>query len=907
MPKKELFFIGCMLICFSLCSQKVINEFDFTYPGNGKDNIEDITLLSDDFLVAVGSTQIDKSTSKGLLLVINPNDGALIDRKEFSKTSKCGFKSIAESGDGSLYLVGFAQGRKKERNAWLLRLDADLSTVHETVLDIPGDNFFEKIIWLEAGFGLIVGWKDAFKKGEIWVKSIDGNQFQGIDKELGSGAFGEIIGLEPGLGDRIWITGNTQKSKTVQRGNAWVIQMNTNGQILQERIIGNKFFDQIHCASSTILGELLLGGETWSRSSDYGNSWLVELDAKGQEVYQDVFKTKTTQFTAGIVKKPRHDRWISVQEKGAIVSPESLKLILAANNFDAQYPVKIDREAQFEVKKLLLSYHDQYLIAGNVSTDKKGKAFRLISFSEAAILNTKFTPELTASSPRLEDESGDGILTPGELGTVTFFVENKSSFDIPKMTIKATLNHDASGFIITKPNRFLPFLPKGMKKRIDIPVKGVPHEQTQSQGIFQIVISVNQQEVLSFPASIEPSKTPQKSVLQNTPEGRSNSGIKMTWQRPNLISTGSREVSTTNNNYTIKLNISSKRTIKAEDPKIYRNNRLLVDGKNSLPLLSEPIEEGDWLDYSFSFDVQGLEEGENVIAIKIGDFETSVSIFYEPRKPDLHVLAIGPNYQDLKYPSKDALDFANQLEQQKGRGFFREVYIDTLLQPHNTDKISIVSAFELLSNRYHQKDHPKAIKPNDYLMVFISGHGIRYNGSFRLIPTDYNPNAKSTTTIHYKEELLRFLNEIQCKKIMFIDACLSGAAKGAKSNSINPYQLNQALKLANESVPGMVSFSSSSEDQLSYEDEAWENGAFTEALLEAFKAESPLLSNGTTIFPDLTEADQPADGVLTIGELFEFLKKRVPDLVSTAKDQATQVPTLTTQTLDEKIPLIILK
>jgi uncharacterized caspase-like protein len=60
---------------------------------------------------------------------------------------------------------------------------------------------------------------------------------------------------------------------------------------------------------------------------------------------------------------------------------------------------------------------------------------------------------------------------------------------------------------------------------------------------------------------------------------------------------------------------------------------------------------------------------------------------------------------------------------------------------------------------------------------------------------------------------------------------------------------------------------SSSDDQVSWEDDSWQNGAFTRAIREA-------LEQG--------KADQDRNGIIRIRELVEYIKTRVPEMVTSA-------------------------
>jgi uncharacterized caspase-like protein len=236
----------------------------------------------------------------------------------------------------------------------------------------------------------------------------------------------------------------------------------------------------------------------------------------------------------------------------------------------------------------------------------------------------------------------------------------------------------------------------------------------------------------------------------------------------------------------------------------------------------------------------------------------------------------------LKYTTKDARDFAAMLNTQRNNGFFNLVKIDTLLTKEQTTTNEINGHFEELFNRYLDGN----IKNKDYLIVFMSGHGIKRdnNGKFGLKSSDYNPDRKGTTSVDYNGLLEDYLNKISCKKIFFIDACHSGAGVDVAKEG-NDDNTARLLTEANATAAGAATFSSCKPTQTSRENSAWQNGAFTEALLEAFNGKSvAIINENMPLSPDSGisngSADKYAgDGFLSLMELKNFLNRRVPDLV----------------------------
>ncbi len=134
------------------------------------------------------------------------------------------------------------------------------------------------------------------------------------------------------------------------------------------------------------------------------------------------------------------------------------------------------------------------------------------------------------------------------------------------------------------------------------------------------------------------------------------------------------------------------------------------------------------------------------------------------------------------------------------------------------------------------------------------------------------------------------LDQIKCKKLIFIDACKSGKAKGV-DNPVEKSLVDNILKILDES-PGTTTLSSSSRDQFSYEHNELKNGIFTSAIKEALTDRSQ-------------KVDSNKDSIITLEELFQFLEDRVPQLLyDLYKDpQKKQTPTIPHMELSKDFPV----
>jgi uncharacterized caspase-like protein len=116
--------------------------------------------------------------------------------------------------------------------------------------------------------------------------------------------------------------------------------------------------------------------------------------------------------------------------------------------------------------------------------------------------------------------------------------------------------------------------------------------------------------------------------------------------------------------------------------------------------------------------------------------------------------------------------------------------------------------------------------------------------------------------------MLNTMSNLAGKALMFIDACHSAASLEGEQTRGSAVDITAVVNELSSVENGVVMFASSTGRQVSIERDDWQNGAFTEALLEGLSG----------------SADYIKDGKLTIAELDLWLSERVKQL--TDKRQA---------------------
>lgn len=153
------------------------------------------------------------------------------------------------------------------------------------------------------------------------------------------------------------------------------------------------------------------------------------------------------------------------------------------------------------------------------------------------------------------------------------------------------------------------------------------------------------------------------------------------------------------------------------------------------------------------------------------------------------------------------------------------------------------------------------MKDGDNFWFFFSGHGIPHNGQDYLMPLDGDPEDIENTGIS-TNTITNYLRSCGADNaVMILDACRSSGKKSGEGIG------RQTEAEARQT--GVISLFSCSPNQYSYELEAVSQGAFTYALLEGLGIQGKCA---------------------TVKQLNQYLKHRVPELISLHLGRAKQTP-----------------
>jgi len=209
-------------------------------------------------------------------------------------------------------------------------------------------------------------------------------------------------------------------------------------------------------------------------------------------------------------------------------------------------------------------------------------------------------------------------------------------------------------------------------------------------------------------------------------------------------------------------------------------------------------------------------------------------------KPKLYILAIGishygnPKY-NLNYADKDARDFVSAMQAQKSL-LYRDVivYHDKAITDEAATKDEILDGLDWIR---------KETTSNDVAMVFLAGHGVNdQNNYYYFCPYNIDPERLLRTGVAFSD-IKNTVSAIAGKALFFVDTCHSGNSLGLAGRRGN-LDINIVINDLASAQNGVVVFSGSTGSESSYETPAWNNGAFTKAVIEGINGAADLLNKG---------------------------------------------------------------
>jgi WD40 repeat protein len=235
-------------------------------------------------------------------------------------------------------------------------------------------------------------------------------------------------------------------------------------------------------------------------------------------------------------------------------------------------------------------------------------------------------------------------------------------------------------------------------------------------------------------------------------------------------------------------------------------------------------------------------------------------------QPKLYILAVGisayPGPYALHMAARDARDFVNAMQRQKGR-LYRDVAVKLLTDGEAT-RDGILDGLEWIERSTTQ---------HDVAMVFLAGHGDNdAHGTYYFMPVNFDADRLKRTGLEFSQ-IRETVQNLAGKVLVFVDTCHAGNVMGGRARG-GGADINAVVNELASAENGAVVFAASTGKQVAEERDEWGNGAFTKALVEGL--------NGS--------ADYKHTGKITVNMLDLYISERVKELTHGQQTPSTTKP-----------------
>ena len=210
---------------------------------------------------------------------------------------------------------------------------------------------------------------------------------------------------------------------------------------------------------------------------------------------------------------------------------------------------------------------------------------------------------------------------------------------------------------------------------------------------------------------------------------------------------------------------------------------------------------------------------------------------------------------NLNYAHRDAEELSKLLQTKTG-GNFKSENIRYLINKKATTTNIRIALFDFLQKPAKE----------DLVFIFFACHGTPDPSrpqNLYLLTYDTDPKSIPGTGLPMEDIYKSLDNTLLAEKIIVMaDTCHSGGlSQNSRSIEDNSELLNQYFQDLSQSVGGVASLTSAEAREVAREGEEWGggHGVFTHYVLEGMKG----------------AADIDRDGIVTVGELFEYVREKV--------------------------------
>ena len=266
-----------------------------TYGGDAEDVIQDLIITNDDYLITVGSSSSWGEAWQSIWIMKLDSQGNNISNTFKGKENYNLANSIVFTEDGNFIAAGESNwlhcpSCNEQGKAWIAKINPDLQIIWEKYLGNDKNNSIEHILSINSQGFAVCGLTNSSKTSEFnaWFAFLDwkGNYFW--NKEYNN-LFQDKATCILYLEKKGFLVAGHSQSRTINKSDAWILKLTMDGNIEWEKHFIGRGINVINRIISSVDSGILAVGYTSSKGAGWQDAWVIQLDKDGNLEWEKTF------------------------------------------------------------------------------------------------------------------------------------------------------------------------------------------------------------------------------------------------------------------------------------------------------------------------------------------------------------------------------------------------------------------------------------------------------------------------------------------------------------------------------------------------------------------------------------------------------------------------------------------
>lgn len=277
------------------------NTWARTYGGSRGDSATAIQPTADGGYIVAGATRSFGDVQGDLWVLKLDGQGTVQWEKTYGGPVWEWANVIRATSDGGYIVAGYTSSfGAGAMDVWVLKLDGQGNIQWQKTYGGSQDEEAFDIQTTSDGGYIVVGYTASFgdPDNDLWVLKLDGAGNVQWQKTYGGGReeSGSAVQI---TGDGGYIVAGSTKSFVDYDGDAWILKLNSAGDIEWQKVYGGSLTDSVSAIWPTGDGGYIVAGGAES-GAHYNSVWVANLDSQGNLIWQKIYDGNSVDFAVDL-------------------------------------------------------------------------------------------------------------------------------------------------------------------------------------------------------------------------------------------------------------------------------------------------------------------------------------------------------------------------------------------------------------------------------------------------------------------------------------------------------------------------------------------------------------------------------------------------------------------------------